>query len=392
VRAEENGFGPPLSERVQSLRLPTEQPGNSSRLAWALCIVLAAMSAALGYMLVTRGSSAEPKSDAPATVAAAADLPAPVADEGTIALDSKGYFLPARQILVSPKISGMVEKLSVEEGKRVKQGDVLAELEKTDYLADMHRAKASLELAEQRMLEAQKNRPEEIAQARAELAESEAQLKQLKIAWERNVGLAKDNVISQENFEESESRYLAMDNRVKRLRNGLTLMEEGPRIERRRATEAEVRLAEAELRKAQWRLDNCTIRAPISGTILKKNAEEGNIVNPIAFNGSFSLCDMADLSDLEVELTIREQDISRVHKGQKCTIRAEAYPDRPYAGYVSRIMPIADRAKGAIPVRVKVTVPREEEGVYLKPEMGALVSFLHDKPAAASEKPDQPRN
>jgi HlyD family secretion protein len=126
-------------------------------------------------------------------------------------------------------------------------------------------------------------------------------------------------------------------------------------------------------------LENCTIRAPISGTILKKNAEEGNIVNPIAFNGSFSLCDLADLSDLEVELTIQERDIAKVRVNQKCQVRAEAFPDRVYEGVVSRLMPIADRAKGAIPVRVKVTVPREEEGVYLKPEMGALVSFLNDK-------------
>jgi multidrug resistance efflux pump len=135
--------------------------------------------------------------------------------------------------------------------------------------------------------------------------------------------------------------------------------------------------AEADVAKAQWRLGNCTIVAPISGTILKKNAEEGNVVNPIAFNGSFSLCEMADLSDLEVELSIQERDISRVHKGQKCTVRAEqAFPDRVYQGVVSRLMPIADRAKGAVPVRVKLTVPAEEEGMYLKPEMSAVVSFL----------------
>ena len=78
------------------------------------------------------------------------------------------------------------------------------------------------------------------------------------------------------------------------------------------------------LTKAEWRLGNCTIRAPISGTILKKNAEEGNIVNPIAFNGSFSLCEMADLADLEVDLNIQERDISAVKVGQKCRVRAEA--------------------------------------------------------------------
>jgi HlyD family secretion protein len=85
---------------------------------------------------------------------------------------------------------------------------------------------------------------------------------------------------------------------------------------------------------------------------------------------------MADLSDLEVDLKIQERDISKVFQGQKCKIRAEAWPDRVYDGYVSRLMPIADRSQGALPVRVKVNVPAAEEGVYLKPEMGAIVSFL----------------
>ncbi len=86
---------------------------------------------------------------------------------------------------------------------------------------------------------------------------------------------------------------------------------------------------------------------------------------------------MADLSDLEVDLSIQERnDLARVHKGQKCKVRPEAFPDRVYDGVVSRLMPIADRAKGAVPVRVKLSVPAEEEGVYLKPEMSAVVSFL----------------
>ena len=96
---------------------------------------------------------------------------------------------------------------------------------------------------------------------------------------------------------------------------------------------------------------------------------------------------MADLSDMEVELTIQERDISRVSPGQKCRVRADAFPDRVYSGHVSRIMPIADRAKGAVPVRVKLDIPREEEGVYLKPEMGAVVSFLKEPAGAGEERP-----
>ncbi|MCO6456426.1 MAG: efflux RND transporter periplasmic adaptor subunit [Pirellulaceae bacterium] len=137
--------------------------------------------------------------------------------------------------------------------------------------------------------------------------------------------------------------------------------------------------------KAQWRLDNCTIRAPVSGTILRKNAEEGNIVNPVAFNGSYSLCEMADLADLEVELNIQERDIARVFRNQRCEVRAEAFPDRVYQGFVSRLMPIADRAKGAVPVRVKLNVPKDEEGVYLKPEMGAIVAFFAESVPEADD-------
>ncbi len=125
---------------------------------------------------------------------------------------------------------------------------------------------------------------------------------------------------------------------------------------------------------------------------MKKNAEEGNLVNPIAMNGSFSLCDLADLSDLEVELTIEERDISKVAAGQKCKVRTEAYPERIYEGVVSRLMPIADRNKAAIPVRVKVTVPREEEGIYLKPDMTAMVSFLKDPPGNAESPPAKKRS
>jgi multidrug efflux pump subunit AcrA (membrane-fusion protein) len=169
-------------------------------------------------------------------------------------------------------------------------------------------------------------------------------------------------------------------------------MVKGPRIERIKLAEAEVQQADADLVKAKWRLDNCNILSPISGTILTKKAEEGNVVNPIAFSGSQAVCEMADLSDLEVDLSIQERDVAKVFQGQKCVVRAEAYPERVYQGYVSRLMPIADRAKGAVPVRVKLKVPADEEGVYLKPEMGAVVTFYaKDKEKDSSAKPAAPQ-
>ena len=147
--------------------------------------------------------------------------------------------------------------------------------------------------------------------------------------------------------------------------------------------------AKADLRKAQWRKDNTIIVAPINGIVLTKKTEEGNIVNPSAFsNGlSASLCEMADLLDLEVDLSIAERDIARLKVNQDCRVRAEAFPERIYKGRISRIMPTGDRSKASVSVRVKVQFPAydtdgkamkmDTQGQYLRPDMGAIVTFLN---------------
>lgn len=380
-----------LGARVRSLALPPEVrlKRRQASPAWILCLLLLSVA---GWLLY-QWRRAERRLDGAVAVAAGSSVSVQASAEpvdepqsaGTIALESKGYIIAAHQILVSPEVSGRILRLNIEEGQRVTQGQILAEIETTQYDADLQRAEASHELARQRLLELQNgNRPEEIKQAEAELAEADAQLSQLASQHERNEQLRDALNISAQEFEVSQSLYRAMLRRVERLTHALALARQGPREERIAAAAAEVEQFAAEVEKAAWRLKNCQIRAPISGTILRKNAEEGNIVNPVAFNGSFSLCEMADLSDLEVELDIQERDISRVFVSQRCQVRAEAYPDRPYAGEVSRLMPIADRSKGAVPVRVKLTVPAAEEGVYLKPEMGAIVAFMNRQDGVAA--------
>ncbi len=383
-----------LGERVRSLRLPPEVRAHRPEahlVPWMLCLLLAGAAGGLGYLYYQEvqrgaadngGSTAAPPASGKAKQAtnsppAKSPTPAAASVPDPIALEAKGYVIPHREILVSPQVSGRLLKVLFEEGQRVEQNQVLAEIETTEFAAEHQRALALLESARQRLRELEAgNRPEEIAQAEAELAEADAQLPQAEAEWKRNSELRQSRTISPLVFEQSEAAYLALKKKVERLQAAVTLMRKGPREERIAAARADVRQAEAELVRAQWRLDNCTVRAPIAGTILRKNAEEGNIVNPVAFNGSYSLCEMADLSDLEVDLSIQERDIARVFVGQACRVRAEAFPDRTYRGVVSRLMPIADRAKGAIPVRVQLTVPAEEEGVYLKPEMGAVVTFL----------------
>jgi HlyD family secretion protein len=332
-----------LSERVRSLRLPNRPAESSGRrhwIAWVLCVLLSLSTAVLGYLHFFRPaptiSKPEQQTDAAKPISPSNPAAANSASSGGFALESKGYIITAHQILVSPQVGGMIVKLHIIESQHVKKDDVLAELEDTQYKAERDRAKANLALAKAHL-----------ARCITDHARAET--------------LLPNKAISQSDYD------LSLGNRNE--------------------AEATVKLAQAELDKAEWQLNNCVIRAPITGTILKKNAEEGTLVNPIAMQGFFSLCEMADLSDLEVDLTIQERDISRIFTGQKCKIRAEAFPDRVYEGYVSRLMPMADRAKGAIPVRVKVKVPAEEEGVYLKPEMGALVSFLNKQPESNGPGP-----
>jgi HlyD family secretion protein len=403
-----------LRDRVQSLRLdPTVRAGSTwSRLPWALCLLLSASTAYLAF----REAPGGPGGAATGAAATAMDKSGEVSkpdgatgktsgetnasltkpgaapggevsrtDPDRVALESKGYIIPAHQILVSPKVSGMLVALDIEEGRRVAKGDVLARIETTEYDADLQRAQANVDLAERRLDELiSGNRPEEKEQARADLNEADENVQKLRAQWERSRKLREKKTISDETYDEAESAFQMAEHRATRLRHAFDLMMIGPRKERIDQARAEVALAKADLMKSQWRMDNTTVRAPITGTILKKNAEEGNIVNPVAFNGSFSLCDMADLSDLEVDLSIQERDIARVFRGQKCDVTADAFPTRRYEAVVDRLMPIADRAKGAVSVRVKVRVPSEEEGVFLKPDMAALVRFYGSAPATVT--------
>jgi len=391
------GSAAALSSKVKSLRISdsmVQRRSGGSTLAWVLCLILACSTGYFAWQVYERPSSEAGGGIAAETAAVAGtsakSKPAGQADTGKaggVVLESKGYVVPAHQILVSPKVGGMVRYLRIhkpgeppedgiplEEGLRVEKGDILAVLESTDYESDAARCRAMLASAEQKLSMERKNVPQEIDRAQAELDEAISQRDYAKNVLDRNTTLAVKGSVSPIELQKSMSDYDAARHRVQRLERALDIVR-GPQAERIKVAEAEVNSTKADLMKAEWRLENCTIVAPVTGTLLRKNVEEGNIVNPVAFNGSYSVCDMADLSNLEVDLSIQERDISRVFRDQRCIVRAEAYPERAYSGVVSRLMPIADRAKGAVSVRVKIRIPAAEEGVYLKPEMGAVVTF-----------------
>jgi multidrug resistance efflux pump len=391
--APRNGLGT-LGDRVRSLRLPGAMGagggggGGRSWLPWVLVVLLAGLSLYLGS-LVSNLSPPPEAAKSPASRPAVKTRGDGKGAPGAVVFEAKGYVIPVQQIQVSPKVGGMVERLYVEEGKRVKKGEILCELEKVDYQADYDRAVATLKAARHRLEETEKSWPEETEQARAEVESSEAEYKQLLLEFRRNTNLRGTGSTAARDLEQAEAAARSMERKVDRLRLAYKVML-GPRKERIDSARAEVKQAQADLDKARWRLDNCVIYAPTDGTILTKKTEQWNIVNPVAFNISASICEMADLTQLEVDLTIQERDISKIFKGQKCRVRPDVAQDRSFPGEVWRLMPIADRSKGTVSVRVRVdprSIAREDEGKYLRPEGAALVSFLRAETEPARTSP-----
>jgi multidrug resistance efflux pump len=379
-----------LSDRVRSLRMPASQPVHRSGgtwLPWILCLLMACAASYVGYLYYAAHEQLQSDKEAAETNAQTKQASGKARDigPGEVTLENKGYIIPVHQIQVSPKVSGMITRLYFKEGDIVEKGKLLAEFEDVNYRADRDRAQAALEEASRNLEVLTKYRKQEIEQAKAKLDEARAQLVQLESDYQRSLRLRRTGTLAELDYEKADSLYVAMKERCKQLEIDYELLKLGPRDTQIQAAEARIQQAKADLARTQWYLDNCKITAPISGTILSKIAEEGNIINQLSLNLKGSICDMADLSDIEVDLTIQERDVAKIYKDQRCRIRSEAFPDRVYDGFVSRLMPIGDRAKGAVPVRVKVDVPKEEQGQYLKPDMGVIVSFFKD--GKKEEKP-----
>ena len=393
-----------LRDRVRGLRLADQLAGakkgggGATWLPWALAAGLALTWAGVGI----RGYRA-PADDNAAVLPVTSD--APVANStatpttenkpaaGAIQLEVKGYLIPATQVAVSPiDVAGQLIELNVVEGEYYEKGAVLARIDPASYQYTVAEARQML-VAAKAKLDANRERrnelkPENVRQiekdsAAAQLAEAEAQLSRANDQLKRME--ATKFSVTQSEYDTARNDFLAAKARAERFVADLKIIEKGPRPQRLAAADAdveqaaaEVKSAEARLASAEWRLDNCTIRAPISGTALTKKSEKGNLVNPLAFaGGTGSVCEMADLAGIEVEVKIPERDISKLKVGQSCRVRPDAYPDKIYPGTLDRIMPIAVRAESIVNVRVKVQLPAgEKPGTYLKPEMGAIVSFL----------------
>lgn len=378
-----------LKDRVKELQLsgqlgagPSTKGGSSTTwLPWMLCILMALAWAGVGIRWYRGGggNGSGPSGDANAaksngpTAGNQAAVPA-----GEVVLDSKGYLIPSNSIPISPiDVAGRVITLNIEEGLTFKKGDVLAVIDSTRFKADVAEAEAQVEAAEARYQETDKSLKFEQDQADAELAEAKAQAASAEIEYmtAKSTGMG---AVSRQDIATLLKKWESAKEHVNVMNVKRSLTFGQPREQRILAAKKDLVAAKARLTRAQWSLDNCTIKAPVTGVILTKKAEEGSLINPVVGGVSTSLCEMADLSRLEVDLEIQERDIAKIKIDMVCNVRADAYPSKVYKGYVDRMMPIANRARGIIPVRVRVILPPDEpQGQFLKPEMGVSVTFYN---------------
>lgn len=314
-------------------------------------------------------------------VAEAADAtasPEPVAAEpaGREVLIASGYVVAHHKHELGTKVSGRVEWIGVEKGDFVRKGQLLLKLEDREFRAQLDQVRANLMFAEQRLAELEAgSRPEEIDRAKAELERSRAELENARLEHERLASLLKQGVVADQEVDNAKSRMEMADGAVGSATKTYELLKLGPREEQIHQARAEVERARGAVDYAQTMLDATEIRAPISGTVLRRIAEVGEMLTTsyAGTSGAKSAgVALADLGDLQVELDISQTDFNRITGDLDCVMTLEAYPDRKYRCEVDEISPEADRQKASIQVKVRILEPDD----FLRPEMSARVTFL----------------
>jgi RND family efflux transporter MFP subunit len=310
---------------LSALRISKEQKDQSGgpRRPWRVVVPVVALMLLGGSFFLFRGSFFSPVE----VETASASLTSP--SQANAVLTASGYVVAQVKAAVASKGTGRLEKLNVEEGDRVKKGALIAQLEDSDVMALLEKARADLSVAQADSNDARRS-------------------------LERQRTLYASGLTSKAELDGAEARYGRVTS---------TILS-----------------AKAGVRSAEVALENTRIRAPFDGTVLTKNADVGEVVAPLAAtaNSRAAVVTMADMSSLQVEADVSEANITRVSVGQPCEITLDAYPDRRYPGAVHKIVPTADRAKAT--VLTKVVFKERDDRVL--PEMSAKVTFL----SAASTK------
>jgi HlyD family secretion protein len=307
-------------------------------------------------------------------------------DVGGIVLSATGYIVAHHKITVNSKVTGRVAWIGVEKGDKVKEGQVLVRLEEEEFRALYNQAKGAAENARAYLQEMENgSRPEEIAQARHNLDEARAMLADDQLTLGRTKDLWAQGVLSKQALDDATAKFGADEQRVNSLEKAFQLAQLGPRKEEIARARGALGQSEGQMSYQKSQLDATLIRAPVSGTILDRTAEKGELVTAQFASGAAggpqgSVVTLADLNDIQVELDIAQDDFAKLGSRQQGIVTVDAFPDRKYNGVIAQISPEANRQKATVQVKVQIVNPDD----YLRPEMNATVKFLANETANES--------
>jgi len=245
--------------------------------------------------------------------------------QASTVLTASGYIVARSKAEISPKSVGRIAWLNLEEGQRVKKGELVARLESQE-------------------LEAQKR------QYLATKDQVFAQLDNAKRDRDRARALLEDKIGTQQAYDSADAQV--------------------------RSLTAQIASIDQQVRYTEELIKNAEIYAPIDGVVTVKKAFLGETVAPQGFGGAGSagatFAVIVDLGSLEMEADINEQNLGKLVLGQPAEVTLDAYPDRPYKARLRQIVPTADRQKGSVKVKVEIT----DRDARVLPEMSCRVVFL----------------
>ncbi|HMK30018.1 MAG TPA: efflux RND transporter periplasmic adaptor subunit [Terriglobales bacterium] len=365
-------------DELKSLRIDDSHRTGASEPKWSRRWILTGISILVLLGIVATvyrlTASSAPEVEVTRAVAESSAVPG-------VILNASGYIVAHHKINVNSKVTGRVAWVGVEKGDKVKEGQVVVRLEDQEFRAQAEQARGNLEYAKARLAEMEAgSRPEEIARAQHDYDQAKAMLIDDKANLDRIRPLVAEGVLSRQALDDAIARYEASVQRVNSLQRTYDLAKLGPRVEQINQARAQVIQAQGQLAYAQSQLDATQIRAPVSGTILERTAEKGELITAqfasTAEGGpQGSVVALADLNDLQVELDIAQQDFAKLSPKQKGTVTTDAFPDRKYNGVIAEISPEANRQKATVQVKVQILNP---DG-YLRPDMNANVQFLSEE-------------
>ena len=279
-----------------------------------------------------------------------------------------GKVEPITKVEVKSKASGIVKKLHVEYGDRVKKGQLLAQLDKIEIEAQVEQSRAAL-LAAQANL---KGSEADFERSKVDAEGPDVPL--LKRAYDRNLEMQRSGVVSQSALDDAEKEYRMAVNKQNVARAQMTVLQ--AKIAQSQAQVAE---DEANLKQLQEQLSYTDIVSPIDGIVLSRDVEIGDAVSSILVLGSSATLVMTigDVSKVYVKGKVDESDIGRVYMGQPARIKVESFKDKTFNGVVNKISPMGVEKDNVTTFEVRVSI--DNATGELKAEMTANAEIILDE-------------